>query len=152
MNLALTSTPIRRLMRDLGSVAGQIMAKPPRAPAQTIPAAQHVAQERRGAPRFALQWKLLIRRRGAVPAAATLINISASGAAIRIEPILDVDAEQWPYLLANGDEIWLSGLLNDPVDCWVIGVERDVLRVRFVQDDLVYRQISAFIKQWGGKA
>ena len=75
------------------------------------------------------------------------MNISETGAAVRLDPLPHMAAACWAYYLSNGDNVWLSGLLDDPVGCWVIAVDQDVLRVRFDQDDVVRRQVRALIKQ-----
>jgi hypothetical protein len=43
--------------------------------------------------------------------------------------------------LKNGDEIWLSGLLDKPVSCWVVAVNDGMLRVHFLLDEAMRIQM-----------
>lgn len=133
MNLGALEKPLR-LIRGLGPAkTGSFVSMPgammPRAqPDRPMP-------ERRAAPRVRLVRNVLIRRRGEIPTPGTLIDLSETGAAVRIEPHTDIFEGVWPFKLANGDDIWLTALLEDPVECWVVAVYRDVLRIRFARDD-----------------
>jgi hypothetical protein len=92
-------------------------------------------QERRVAPRYAMERDVWVRHRRHLPAAATLINISYSGAAVRLRRVARVIGMTWVFCLRSGDEVHLSGLIDDPVACWVVAEDGDVLRVRFLPDD-----------------
>jgi hypothetical protein len=79
------------------------------------------------------------------PFAASLINISTTGAAITL-PGWDLPAPApWPTRLEHGDEISLTGLLDVPLSCWVIAVEDSTLRVRFLFDDVVRNKLRDMI-------
>src|SRR5579864_6155938 len=92
------------------------------------------AQERCAAPRFAIERDVWVRRRGQLPAAAALINISKSGAAVRLRRVAIAIGMTWAFCLRSGDEVHLSGLIDDPVACWVVAENENVLRVRFLLD------------------
>jgi hypothetical protein len=91
--------------------------------------------ERRGATRHDVHFEIWLKRRGLVPAAGSLFNLSRTGAAIRIHGWNVPDPSPWPTRLKHGDEIWLTGLFETPVSCWVIAVDAGVLRVHFSLDD-----------------
>jgi len=148
MNLAPLEKPTR-LIR--GTVAADGNATPARTgmPAQAVPR-DRMEQERRGASRIKVERNVLIRRRGEIPTPGTLMNISETGAAVRIEPLPDIFEGVWPFHLANGDDIWLTELLKDPLEAWVIGVNRDVLRVRFVQDERLRQSLRVLVRSVSG--
>jgi hypothetical protein len=50
-----------------------------------------------------------------MPISGSLVNLSETGAAICFVLHKRHGLEQWPAHLANGDEMWISDLLDDPV-------------------------------------
>jgi hypothetical protein len=106
-------------------------------------------REQRGAPRQNLERDVLIRRRGDLPVPGQLMNVSETGAAVRIRPPAQPATGVWPFYLSNGDEVWLTGLIDDPVTCWVIAVDHDVLRLRFAHDSAIRPHIRALIQGRG---
>jgi len=140
-----------RLVRGL-AVPGQTAPAATGVPAAAAAAApEPTGSDRRGAPRSRVERHVLIRRRGEIPTPGTLMNISETGAAVRIEPLPDIFEGVWPFHLVNGDDIWLTELLKEPVEAWVIGVNRDILRVRFVQDERLRQGLRVLIRAaWGG--
>jgi hypothetical protein len=146
MRFALPNAPLRRFIRGLAT--GTDM---PGAKASPVLSTQSVGtqgpSEQRGAPRRSVERNLLIRRRGEVPAAGRLMNVSETGAAVRIRSPKDLTTGLWPYELSNGDDVWLTELVGDPVSCWVVAVDHDVLRVRFAPDDAIRAQIRALIRR-----
>jgi hypothetical protein len=101
--------------------------------------------ERRGAPRHDVHFEVWLRRRGLVPAAASIFSISRTGAAIRIHGWNVPVPSPWPTRLNHGDEIWLTGLFDTPVSCWVIAVDEGVLRVHFSMDEDTRDQLREMI-------
>ncbi len=145
MSIALPDVSLRRLIHGFAIVADPRRARtPPAMPMQA--AVGRTLREQRGAPRHNLERDVLIRRRGELARAGKLMNISETGAAVRVQPPTDLATGLWPYNLSNGDDVWLTELLDDPVSCWVIGVNHDVLRVRFAHDDTIRPQIRALIE------
>ena len=74
-----------------------------------------------------------------------VFNISRSGAAIRFHGIHAPLPGPWPARLKHGDEIWISGLLEVAVPCWVVDVREGVLRVHFSLDPAMLRELRAKI-------
>jgi hypothetical protein len=103
------------------------------------------AAERRGAVRHDVQFDVLLRRDGIAPVMGAVINISRSGAAIRIHGWNPPVPAAWPTRLNHGDEVWLVGLFDLPLFCWVIAVDENVLRVHFSLDDRMRRQLGEMI-------
>jgi hypothetical protein len=103
------------------------------------------ARDRRVAARFDVDHAVSITRQGMVPAAGLVFNISRSGAAIRIHGLQAPLPGPWPARLKHADEIWLSGLLDAPVPCWVVGVGDGVLRVHFSLNETMQKQLRARI-------
>jgi hypothetical protein len=73
------------------------------------------------------------------------VNISISGAAVRILGWSLAAHETWLTRLSHGDELRLAGLLDDPLLCWVIAVEQGVLRVRFLRDDGLRQKLRVLV-------
>jgi hypothetical protein len=69
------------------------------------------------------------------PIAGTVINISLGGAAISVHERAGVDVTAWLARLDQNQELWLTGLLDSDVPCWVVVVDGHVLRVHFIDDD-----------------
>jgi hypothetical protein len=105
-------------------------------------------RERRRAPRYAVHRTIWLRRSRLLPASGSLLDISASGAAIRITIQNREDSALWPLHLTNGDEIQISGLLDDPVACWIVAVDEDRLRVRFSLDEPMRDLLRQAIQTW----
>lgn len=95
------------------------------------------AEDQRGAERFDVRHPVSVGRYGDLAVAGTVINLSISGAAIRIE---EADAA-WLARLDQGDDLWLAGLLEHPMSCWVVVVDDHVLRVHFARDAALRHQI-----------
>jgi hypothetical protein len=102
-------------------------------------------RDRRIAPRFDVDQAVSLSRPGFVPAPGLVFNISQSGAAIRIHGIQAPVPAPWPVRLNNGDEISMSGVLDVPVSCWVVAVVGGVLRVHFLLDERMQRQMRVKI-------
>jgi hypothetical protein len=90
--------------------------------------------ERRVAERFTVRRPVSIRRPGSSSVRGILLNISLTGAAVHIQGWNVADDAPWPTMVGQGDEVWLTGLLNVPLACWAIAVDDGVLRVRFLRD------------------
>ncbi|MGD0431313.1 MAG: PilZ domain-containing protein [Acetobacteraceae bacterium] len=99
------------------------------------------SRERRSAARHDVDLAVSLSRTGVAPVAALVTNISRSGAAIRIHGLHVPVPPPWPTRLKNGDEIWLSGLLDKPVSCWVVAVNDGMLRVHFLLDEAMRIQM-----------
>jgi hypothetical protein len=97
--------------------------------------------DRRGAPRHEVDYAVWIKRRGLVPVAGTMINISRSGAAIRVHGWHVPVPGPWPIRLNHGDEVWLTDLLDQPLSCWVIAIEEGVMRVHFTLDEATRHEL-----------
>ena len=51
----------------------------------------------------------------------------------------------WPLYLRHGDELWLVDVIGEPIRCWVVAVERDLVRVRLMYDAGLVPEIRAFV-------
>lgn len=92
-----------------------------------------------------------MRHRGHLPAAATLINISKSGAAVRLRRAATAIGMTWAFCLRSGDEVHLSGLIDDPVACWVVAEDDNVVRVRFLLDDGTRVAVNKLVARLSGE-
>ena len=101
--------------------------------------------DRRGASRHDVRIEVWLKRRGLVPAAGSIFNLSRTGAAIRIHGWNVPVPSPWPTRLVHGDEIWLTGLFGTPLSCWVIAVNEGVLRVHFSLDDATRDKLHQMI-------
>jgi hypothetical protein len=101
--------------------------------------------DRRGAPRYDVYFEVWLRRTGLAPVAGAVINISESGAAIRVHGWNVPVPSAWPTRLNHGDELWLAGLLGIPLSCWIIGVNDGVLRVHFSLNEAMRYQLREVI-------
>jgi hypothetical protein len=101
--------------------------------------------ERRTAPRYDVHIEVWLRQHGLAPVAGSVINISRSGAAIRVHGWNVPVPSAWPTRLNHGDEVWLTGLLDVPLSCWVIAVEDGVLRVHFSLEEAMRHQLREVI-------
>ena len=101
--------------------------------------------ERRAAPRYDVHIDVWLRRRGLAPVAGSVVNISASGAAIRVHGWNVPEPSPWPTRLNHGDEMWVIGLLDTALSCWAIAVNNGLLRVHFSLDDASRHQLCDMI-------
>jgi hypothetical protein len=85
------------------------------------------------------------RRRSALPAPGILLNLSERGALVQLDRDRLADAPPWPLYLRHGDEIWLSEILRDPLASWVVSVERDLVRLRLINDAGILQDLRAFL-------
>lgn len=108
-------------------------------------AAMPAVPERRGAPRHQVLFEVWLRRRGLAPAAGSVFSLSRTGAAVRIHGWNIPVPSPWPTRLLHGDEIWLTGLVEVPLFCWVIAVDEGVLRVHFSLDEEARDQLRDLI-------
>jgi hypothetical protein len=69
------------------------------------------------------------------PVAALMVNVSMSGAAIRVFGWDAPEPEEWPIQPKHGEELEISGLLDVSLSCWVVALDDGVLRVRFLLDE-----------------
>jgi PilZ domain len=101
------------------------------------------AWERRAATRYRLVKPVGICASGAgLGTLVTMMNVSLTGAAVRIP---EKALNGWLLELSQGDEVSLSGLVSIPVDCWVVALDRDMLRVRFLPTPVVELQLQDLI-------
>ncbi len=98
--------------------------------------------ERRGALRHDVQFNVHLRRPGISPVAGSVINISWSGAAIRVHGWNAPTPAAWPTRLSHGDELWITGLLDSPLLCWVVTVDDGVLRVHYTLNEPMRDQLQ----------
>lgn len=89
--------------------------------------------DRRDAERYEVGHQISIGLPGTSPVAGTIINISVSGAAIRIEGWNGRARAVWLAQLSRGDELWMVGLVGIPISCWLVVLEGDLLRVHFAR-------------------
>jgi hypothetical protein len=102
-----------------------------------LTSAQNATEERRGARRHDVDLEVTLSGRGRISMPALLFNISRSGAAIRIHGVHVPVPEPWPVRLKHGDELWVLGVLDDPIFCWVVAVDSGILRVHFsLEEDM----------------
>ena len=85
-------------------------------------------REERHARRYAVSVPVCIGPLDDMAVAGTMLNVSLTGAAIRIE-----GSARWLSRLDHGDEMSLAGLLDRGLLCWVVTLDEDVLRVHFHQ-------------------
>jgi hypothetical protein len=81
-----------------------------------------------------------------VPAPGLLLNISERGALAQVQTT-KADAAPWPMHLRQGYELWLSNVIPEPLFCWVVAVERDLVRLRLLNDESVLPDLRALIAQ-----
>ena len=104
--------------------------------------------ENRTEPRYGINRAIWFQQPGKMPVAGSVTNISMTGALARVTAVRRDDVIFWPSLLSGGDEIWVSGLLNNPICCWVVAVDNDVLRLRFLLDTKERHQLQNAIAVW----
>ena len=75
----------------------------------------------------------------------TVINISLGGAAVLIAGWRAKAPAEWLTRLASGDELRLSGLVDELVSCTVVTIDAGVLRVQFARDDAIRSQLREVI-------
>jgi hypothetical protein len=93
------------------------------------------ARDRRSATRFDVDVEVTLSARGRIPITALVFNMSRSGAAIRIHGAHVPVPEPWPVRLRNGDELWVAGIVDEPIFSWVVAFMNGVLRVHFALED-----------------
>ncbi|CAH2602205.1 conserved protein of unknown function [Rhodovastum atsumiense] len=107
-------------------------------------------KERRSAERYTFTRTVWLRRRDEVPDRATMKNVSRTGAAVQFRRGTGA-ADTWLAHLAQGDEVTLCNLVDQPVECWVVAVEDDILRLHFppgqAADDTLHRLIEDFARR-----
>jgi hypothetical protein len=62
--------------------------------------------------------------------AGTMINVSLTGAAIRI-----AGSARWLSRLNHGDEMLLAGLFDRGLLCWLVTLDDGVMRIHFPRSD-----------------
>jgi len=97
--------------------------------------------ERRAHPRFAMDHLVTIHALAEVPVPGTMVNLSLGGAAIRVH---DWNAA-WLNRLEQSDELWLSGLLEEPISCRVVVTDGGTLRVHFEDDAVLRRKLQEIV-------
>lgn len=110
-------------------------------------------------PRYAIRRSIWFRRRGAIPVPGELLNISEKGALARVDRSNDRYTPPWPLYLRHGDELWLYNVIDDPLNCWVVGVEQGIVRLRLFNDasllpdlrSLIHRLAMAELRDVDGK-
>jgi hypothetical protein len=107
--------------------------------------------DRRESPRYALRRAIWFRRRGVLPAAGFLLNISERGALTEVTRPPDSDIIPWPLHLRHGDELWLYNVIKDPLPCWIVAVERENIRLRIFHDIDVLAELRALISNLNGE-
>lgn len=113
----------------------QIQSAPPTVPRM---------RDDRGAERFDVCQSVFIGRPGATGVTGSLISISLTGAAIRVDEWNTARAE-WLAGLDQGDDLWLVGLLAVPISCWVVVSDEGLLRVHFSRDEAQRRHLRETI-------
>jgi hypothetical protein len=103
--------------------------------------------ERRTELRFPIRRNVWLRHSGRLPAGGTLINVSRTGAAIQLRHTANAMVAAWAFHLKNGEEVYLSGLLDDPVACWIVALDNDLLRVRFLADAATRVRLDGLLTQ-----
>jgi hypothetical protein len=104
-------------------------------------------KERRTELRFPIRRNVWVRHTGRLPAAGMLINVSRTGAAIQLRHTTNAMVAAWVFHLKNGEEVHLSGLLDEPVACWIVAIDDDLLRVRFLADAATRAQLDSLLTQ-----
>src|SRR4051794_15721256 len=96
------------------------------------------SQDRRAWPRFPMDQSVSVGPPGEAPVVGTLVNLSLSGAAIRIH---HWDAP-WLERLNQSDQLWLAGILDAPFLCRVVVTDKGMVRVHFEDDAGLRRRIQ----------
>ena len=103
------------------------------------------ARDRRDAERFDVNHDVTIGMPGTAPLPGTVINISVSGAAIRIAGWNSRARAAGLVRLNRGDELWIVGMLRIPMSCWVVSFDANVLRVHFARGGAQRHQLRELI-------
>jgi PilZ domain len=103
------------------------------------------AGDRRVDARHAAGIDVLIEGRDGQSFPGTVINISLGGAAISVHVRSDGGIAEWLGRLDQNEELWLTGLIDTDVRCWVVVVDGHVLRVHFTDDDRFRDRLSDVI-------
>jgi hypothetical protein len=95
--------------------------------------------------RVSVNRTIWLHRRGALPAPGLLLNISEQGALAQADLSASPDRVTWPRHLRHGDELWLSDVVGDPLPCWVVAVEQDLIRLRLTYDAGLLPELRTFM-------
>jgi hypothetical protein len=95
--------------------------------------------------RVSVNRTIWLHRRGALPAPGLLLNISEQGALAQADLSASPDRVTWPRHLRHGDELWLSDVVGDPLPCWVVAVEQDLIRLRLTYDAGLLPELRIFM-------
>jgi hypothetical protein len=102
--------------------------------------------DRRAARRYDKNRPVTIVRDLCLSAQSFIVNISLTGAAIRVYSGWYIpETVDWVTKLKSGDDIWLSDLLPEPVFCWVVALDDGVVRVRFSLTEAARSQLRQLI-------
>ena len=74
-----------------------------------------------------------------------VVNLSLLGAAIRVGKG-ETNQVPWMTSLEQGEEMRLTGLLDEPLPCWLVVIDDDVLRVHFSSEPASRRRLLALIE------
>ncbi|WP_146101822.1 hypothetical protein [Rhodopila globiformis] len=102
---------------------------------------------RRDGERIVVDRPIWFRRRGALPAPGRLLKISERGAIAQVDRAGSPNGICWPLYLRHGDEVWLTDVIDDPLACWVVAVERDLVRLRLMYDAGLLPELRAFMSR-----
>jgi PilZ domain len=119
-----------------------LLTRPFRRPAKEVASP---IPDRRVTPRYPTTLPVSLRKSELPPFDTTLINISTTGAAIALLEWDPAEPVPWPTRLKHGDEIVLTGLLDVPLQAWVVAMDEVVLRVRFLVDDTARGKLHEMI-------
>lgn len=76
------------------------------------------------------------------------MNASENGTAVRIFAPCN-QARTWPFNLADGDDIRLTGLIDDVLFCWVVVLDYDILRLRLSHNDTSQLRLCSLLRGAG---
>jgi hypothetical protein len=119
-----------------------LLTRPFKRPAKEVPAP---IPDRRGTQRYATTLPVSLRKSELPPFVSSLINISTTGAAITLHDWDAPEPAPWPTRLKHGDDLALTGLLDVPLQAWVVAADEGVLRVRFLVDEAVRTKLHEMI-------
>jgi hypothetical protein len=102
------------------------------------------ARDDRAAERFEVCQSVSIGRPGAGLATGSVISLSVTGAAIRVDG-WNMSRAEWLSELEQGDELWVEGLLAVPISCWAVVSDEGLLRVHFSREEAERQQLRGAI-------
>jgi len=112
---------------------------------QSAPLAVPRMRDDRAAERFDVCQSVSIGLPGDVVVTGSVINISVTGAAIRVDG-WNTSRTEWLAGLDQGDELWVEGILpGGLISCWVVVSDEGLLRVHFSRDEAQRRQLRVAI-------